>query len=78
MELSKKVNGILVTEMNAGQMLNDVMLVTRGQVPIEFYGRLGGMMPMPEEILAEIHRMVKGPLTTEGHPCDRWLARMPK
>ncbi len=77
-ELSKKVNGILVTEMNAGQMLNDVMLVTRGQVPIEFYGRLGGMMPMPEEILAEIHRMVKGPLTTEGHPRDRWLARMPK
>ncbi len=77
-ELSNQVEGILVTEMNAGQMLNDVMLVTRGKVPIEFYGRLGGMMPMPEEILAEIHRMVKGPLTTEGHPRDRWLARMPK
>jgi 2-oxoglutarate ferredoxin oxidoreductase subunit alpha len=77
-DLSKKVNGILVTEMNAGQMLNDVMLTTRGKVPIEFYGRLGGMMPMPEEILAEIHRMVKGPLTIEGHPRDRWLARMPK
>lgn len=77
-ELGKKVNGILVTEMNAGQMLNDVMLATRGKVPIEFYGRLGGMMPMPEEILAEIHRMDKGPLTTEGHPRDRWLARMPK
>ena len=37
--------------MNTGQMLDDVLLALRGQVPVEFYGRLGGMVPFPDEIL---------------------------
>jgi 2-oxoglutarate ferredoxin oxidoreductase subunit alpha len=74
-ELSKRLKGILVVEMNAGQMLDDVLSITRHEVPVEFYGRMGGILPMPEEIEGEIDRMVKEPVPTTGHPRDRWLAR---
>ncbi|HSM25031.1 MAG TPA: 3-methyl-2-oxobutanoate dehydrogenase subunit beta, partial [Anaerolineaceae bacterium] len=77
-DLSKRLKGILVVEMNAGQMLEDVLNITRNQVPVEFYGRMGGIMPMPEEIEAEIDRMIKEPIPTDGHPRDRWLARFGK
>ena len=74
-ELSRKVNGILVVEMNTGQMLEDVRMATHNQVPIDFFARLGGVMPLPDEVLGEIQRMVKGPRTLAGHPRDRWLER---
>jgi len=75
-EISKRVKGILVVEMNNGQMLDDVMLSTHGQVPIEFYGRMGGTFLMPDEVLREIKRMAAGDIPTEGHPRDRWLDRV--
>jgi 2-oxoglutarate/2-oxoacid ferredoxin oxidoreductase subunit alpha len=77
-ELGKHMEGMLVVEMNAGQMLEDVRLTTRNRVPIEFYGRMGGVMPLPDEVLEAIHALVDGPRTTEGHPRDRWLARLAK
>lgn len=77
-ELGKRVKGILVTEMNSGQMLDDVRLATSNSVPIEFYGRMGGVFLLPDEVLGEIERMASGPLPTTGHPRDRWLARMAK
>ena len=64
--------------MNAGQMLEDVLNITHGQIPVEFYGRMGGILPMPEEIEAEIDRMVNDPVATDGHPRDRWLASFGK
>jgi 2-oxoglutarate ferredoxin oxidoreductase subunit alpha len=75
-ELSKRVDGMLVVEMNAGQMLDDVRLATHSRVPVEFYGRMGGVMPLPDEVLAEIHALVQGPRTLQGNPRDRWLARL--
>lgn len=77
-ELSKRLKGLLVVEMNAGQMLDDVLSITRHQIPMEFYGRMGGILPMPEEIEAEIERMVTEPIPMAGHPRDRWLARFGK
>ncbi len=77
-QLAEKVEAMLVVEMNAGQMLEDVRKVVRGRIPVEFYGRMGGIIPMPDEILDEIRRLAAGPLTLEGHPRDRWLARMPE
>ncbi len=74
-EVAKKVEGLLVVEMNAGQMLEDVLLATKGQVPVEFAARMGGVFMLPDEVLVEIRRMAKGPLTTDGHPRDRWLER---
>jgi 2-oxoglutarate ferredoxin oxidoreductase subunit alpha len=49
--LAEQVRGILVAEMNAGQMLEDVRLATGDRCPIQFYGRTGGVIPLPDEIL---------------------------
>ena len=48
---AKKVKGILVAEINAGQMVEDVRLAVNGCVPVEHYGRLGGIGPEPEEMV---------------------------
>ncbi len=56
-ELSKSVKTILVVEMNAGQMIDDVRLAVEGRVPVEFYGRLGGVVPLPDEVLDEINKL---------------------
>jgi 2-oxoglutarate/2-oxoacid ferredoxin oxidoreductase subunit alpha len=48
-------------EMNAGQMVEDVRLAVNGQTPVEFYGRMGGMIPDPEEILEAFEeKFIKG------------------
>ena len=70
-----KIKGLLVVEMNAGQMLEDVLAATRSQIPTEFFARLGGVVPFPDEVLDEIHRMTKETIPTDGHPRDRWLKR---
>ena len=50
-ELSKKLKGILVVEINAGQMVYDVRYAVEGRVPVKHYGRLGGIVPDPDEII---------------------------
>jgi 2-oxoglutarate ferredoxin oxidoreductase subunit alpha len=40
--------------MNLGQMIDDIRLATRERKPIYFYGRQGGNVPSPEEVMAEI------------------------
>lgn len=54
--MAGKVKGILDVEMNAGQMVEDVRLAANGQTRIEFYGRMGGMLASPEEILAHFEK----------------------
>ena len=66
-ELADRMEGCLVVEMNAGQMLEDVRLAVGGQIPVGFYGRMGGIVPMPDEILDAIREeydrlMVRRPL----------------
>ena len=56
-ELAQQVRGALVVEMNAGQMLEDVRLAVEGRCPVEFYGRLGGIIPLPDEILPELEKL---------------------
>jgi 2-oxoglutarate ferredoxin oxidoreductase subunit alpha len=55
--LADQVESILVVEMNSGQMLEDVRLAVEGRVPVHFHGRLGGMVPLPDEVLEEIRKM---------------------
>ncbi|GAB4447246.1 MAG: 3-methyl-2-oxobutanoate dehydrogenase subunit VorB [Anaerolineales bacterium] len=77
-QLAGRVSGFLVTEMNSGQMLEDVRLAVKGRVPVEFYGRLGGVVPFTEEILQEIERVTKSRLSVETDPRSAWLERMAK
>lgn len=57
--LADEVRSILVVEMNGGQMVEDVRLAVKGRVPVWFYGRMGGMMPLPDEVLEEIRKIHK-------------------
>lgn len=50
-ELSDKVKGMFVVELNAGQMIEDVRLSLNTQVPVYHYGRMGGIVPDPSEVL---------------------------
>ena len=49
-ELAGRVKGFLTVEMSAGQMVEDVRLAVNGRVPVEFFGRQGGMVPTAEEV----------------------------
>lgn len=57
-QISKQLDQVLVVEMNSGQMIEDVRLSVEGNVPVEFYGRMGGIIPSPEEVLEKIVAMV--------------------
>ncbi len=50
-EVAKGKKGILVVEINAGQMIDDVRLAVNGKEQVEHFGRLGGIVPEPEEIV---------------------------
>ena len=49
--VAKSKKGILVAEINAGQMVEDVRLAINGNVRVEYFGRLGGIVPEPDEIV---------------------------
>lgn len=74
--LTGQANSFLVTEMNMGQMLDDVQLAVRGRVPVEFYGRPGGVVPFHDEILGEIKRIHTAPAAVSTDPREAWLTRM--
>jgi len=59
-ELRKQLSGVLVVELNAGQMVEDVRLAIEGKVPVEFFGRMGGIIPSPEDILEKITAIMDG------------------
>jgi len=74
--LIPSTKAFLVVEMNNGQMLEDVRLVVSGRKPIAFYGRMGGMVPYPDDVLQEIEKLASGEINFDEHPRDRWLAQM--
>ena len=57
--LGKQVKGILSLEINAGQMVEDIRLAVECNVPVKWYGRLGGIIPEPEEVVEEIKKMTR-------------------
>ncbi len=58
--LADKVKGFLAVEMSAGQMIEDVRLAVNGKVPAEHYGRYGGVIHSPEEVLAALEQKIIG------------------
>lgn len=57
--MGKGKKGILVVEINAGQMVQDVRLAVNGEEPVEQFGRLGGIVPEPNEIVDALRKMMK-------------------
>jgi len=58
-ETSEKINKIFVVEMSMGQMVEDVKLAVNGKAKVDFYGRMGGVIPTQSEILTEIKKCLK-------------------
>ena len=56
----KKVKSMLCVEMSMGQMVEDVRLAVNGSCPVEFFGRTGGVIPTPAEVLANIKKLSGG------------------
>ncbi len=59
-EMLGNVKGILSVEMSAGQMVEDVRLAVNGKVPVEHYGRYGGIIPTPEEVVEALEQKILG------------------
>lgn len=55
--LADRVRGILVVELSAGQMVEDVRLAVEGRTPVAFHGRTGGMVPGPAEVVAALRHL---------------------
>jgi 2-oxoglutarate ferredoxin oxidoreductase subunit alpha len=53
------VKFFLSVEMNVGQMVEDIRLACNGRKPVHFYGRTGGIIPTPEEILDHVKKNLK-------------------
>ncbi len=66
---AEKVRGILVVEMNSGQMVEDVRLGVEGKTPVQFFGRMGGIIPAPEEVVDALGSMIQEHVdaTTEAY-----------
>lgn len=57
-ELASDVKLMLTVELNSGQMVEDVRLAVNGKVPVKFYGRMGGVMPTPEEVVKKMESLI--------------------
>lgn len=55
---NEQVKMFYTVEMSAGQMIEDVKLSVNGKKPVEFYGRMGGVVPTPGEIFAKLMELV--------------------
>jgi len=55
--VAARTRGILVVELSAGQMVEDVRLAVEGRTPVAFEGRTGGMVPTPREVVDALRRL---------------------
>lgn len=55
---AEKVKGMLSLELNAGQMIEDIKLAVNGKVNVEHFGRLGGIVPDPDEVVAALKEKI--------------------
>jgi 2-oxoglutarate ferredoxin oxidoreductase subunit alpha len=59
-ELAEQVKIILSVEMSAGQMVEDVIISVGGKVPVYHFGRMGGIVTTPDEVVDDLKSKIKG------------------
>lgn len=57
-QTARNIKAVLVVEMSCGQMVEDVRLALGGAVPVSFYGRSGGNVVVPEDVLAQAQKLL--------------------
>jgi 2-oxoglutarate/2-oxoacid ferredoxin oxidoreductase subunit alpha len=67
--LSRHVRGFLTVELSSGQMVEDVRLAVEGRCPVAFHGRMGGMVPTPDEVLGALKSL--NARVERGHGAER-------
>ena len=55
--LAETASAFLVAEMSAGQMIEDVRLAVGRNPPVHLFGRMGGIVPLPDEVLADLEKL---------------------
>jgi len=79
--LSKHVGGMLTVELSAGQMVEDVRLAVEGRCPVAFHGRMGGLVPTPDEVMGALKALKARVDRTHPHelhvhtPPPHWRGR---
>lgn len=59
-EMALHVKGFLTVEFNAGQMVYDVRLAVNGRARVEYFGRMGGILPSPDEVEKALYKILIG------------------
>ncbi|WDV46773.1 3-methyl-2-oxobutanoate dehydrogenase subunit VorB [Clostridiaceae bacterium M8S5] len=59
-KIEDTTKAVLTVEMSTGQMIDDVKIAMKGRMPVEFYGRTGGMVPTPDAVVEKIKKIVGG------------------
>lgn len=58
--MTDQVKGILSVEMSAGQMVEDIRLAVKGKIKVDYYGRMGGIIPTPDEVVEMLEKKIIG------------------
>ena len=69
------VRGVLVVEMNAGQMVEDVRAIAKGRIPVQFSGRMGGTIPLPDDILPALDTLIASVRSRNGNKPEPTVVR---
>ena len=59
---AEQAKAVLSVEMSMGQMVEDVKIAVNGKAPVYFYGRTGGIIPTPGEVVSEVEKIMGGAL----------------
>ncbi|QZY55594.1 3-methyl-2-oxobutanoate dehydrogenase subunit VorB [Crassaminicella profunda] len=59
-QIPHTTKALLCVEMSMGQMIDDVKIANKGRLPVHFYGRSGGMVPAPDEIVGKVKEILGG------------------
>jgi 2-oxoglutarate ferredoxin oxidoreductase subunit alpha len=57
-ERAENLKMALTVELNSGQMVEDVMLAVNGKIPVKFYGKMGGILPTPDEVVEHLEKCI--------------------
>jgi len=63
---AKKAKAVLTVELSCGQMLEDVQLAVMEDLPIHFYGRQGGILVTPDEVIEQVQHILEGSKAKKG------------
>ena len=58
-DLGRQVRGVLVVEMSTGQLIDDVRLAVEGACPVRHFGRTGGVLHSPEEVMEALREFAE-------------------